>query len=457
LEDVLSICRKFGSRLHGTIVQFGGQTPLNLAHGLASAGVPIIGTSVEAIDLAEDRYRFQQILMELHLRQPANGTANTADQALQIARQIGYPVLVRPSYVLGGRAMQIVSDDKALEYYMAHAVQASPEHPILIDQFLDAAIEVDVDAVSDGRRTVICGVMEHIEEAGIHSGDSTCVLPPHSLAEKLIDEIRRQTLALAQRLGVRGLMNVQYAVKDAQVFVLEVNPRASRTIPFVSKTTGIPWAKIAAKVMAGKTLDELQVHDPPHLDHIAVKQSIFPFQKFPGVDVIFGPEMHSTGEVMGIDASLPLALAKAQMSANLAPPTRGTVFLSVRNADKPAIVPIARQLVEMGFRVFSTPGTHACLKQAGVKVKFIRKIAEGRPNIIDLIINNEVHLVINTPTRTGPLTDEGKIRATTVMHNIPLIATVTAASAVVQAIQALRAGDWSVKPLQDYFATSKIV
>ncbi len=455
LEDVLSICKKFGSKLHGLIVQFGGQTPLNLAHGLAAAGVPIIGTSVEAIDLAEDRYRFQQILMELGLRQPANGTANNTEQALQIARQIGYPVLLRPSYVLGGRAMQIVSDDKALEYYMVHAVQASPEHPVLIDQFLDAAIEVDVDAVSDGRRTVICGIMEHIEEAGIHSGDSTCVLPPHSLPEKLLDEIRRQSVCLAQRLGVCGLMNVQYAVKDGQVFVLEVNPRASRTIPFVSKATGMPWAKIAAKVMAGKTLDELQVQELPNPKHIAVKQSIFPFQKFPGVDVIFGPEMHSTGEVMGIDASLPLALAKAQMSANLAPPTRGTVFLSVRNADKPAIVPVARQLVEMGFRVFSTPGTHAFLKQAGVKVKFIRKIAEGRPNIIDLIINNEVHLVINTPTRKGPLTDEGKIRATTVMHNVPLIATVTAARSVVQAIRALRAGDWSVRPLQDYFSAGK--
>ena len=455
LEDVLSICRKFGSRLHGVIVQFGGQTPLNLAHGLASAGVPIIGTSVEAIDLAEDRYRFQQVLIELGLRQPANGTASNPEQALQIARQIGYPVLLRPSYVLGGRAMEIVSDDKGLEYYMAHAVKASPERPVLIDQFLDAAIEVDVDALSDGQCTLICGIMEHIEEAGIHSGDSTSVLPPHSLSDEIIREIRRQSIALAERLGVRGLMNIQYAVRDRQVYVLEVNPRASRTVPFVSKATGVPWAKLAAKVMAGETLDKLGAKEPPKPKHISVKQSIFPFQKFPGVDVVFGPEMHSTGEVMGIDTSLPLALAKAQMSANLAPPTQGTVFLSVRNTDKPAIVPVARQLVEMGFSVYSTPGTHAFLEKAGVKVNFIRKIAEGRPNIIDLIINNQVHLVINTPTRKGPLTDEGKIRATTVMHNIPLIATVTGARAVVQAIGALREGDWSVKPLQDYFAPRK--
>jgi carbamoyl-phosphate synthase large subunit len=297
--------------------------------------------------------------------------------------------------------------------------------------------------------------MEHIEEAGVHSGDSTCVFPPHSLGDELIEEIRRQSICLAHRLGVHGLMNIQYAIKDAKVFVLEVNPRASRTIPFVSKATGMPWAKIAAKVMAGKTLDELKVQEPPKQKHIAVKQSVFPFQKFPGVDVIFGPEMHSTGEVMGIDTSLPIALAKAQMSANLAPPTRGTVFLSVRDGDKPAIVPVAQKLLEMGFRVFSSPGTHAFLKKAGVKVKTIRKIAEGRPNIIDLIINNEVHLVINTPTRKGPLTDEGKIRATTVMHNVPLIATVTAARSVVQAIEALRAGDWSVKPLQDYFSAGK--
>ena len=455
LEDVLSICRKFGSKLHGVIVQFGGQTPLNLAHGLAAAGVPIIGTSVQAINLAEDRYHFQQVLMELGLRQPDNGTANNTEQAIRIARQIGYPVLLRPSYVLGGRAMEIVSDDKGLEYYMVHAVRASPEHPVLIDQFLDAAIEVDVDAVSDGRRTVICGVMEHVEEAGIHSGDSTCVLPPHSLASPIIEEIRRQTIALAERLGVCGLMNIQYAVKEGQVFVLEVNPRASRTVPFVSKATNVPWAKVAAKVMAGKSLDELGIQEPPQPKHVSVKQSIFPFQKFPGVDVIFGPEMRSTGEVMGIDANLPMALAKAQMSAGLAPPTQGTVFLSVRNADKAAIVPVAEQLVKMGFEVFSTPGTHGFLQKAGVKVNSIRKIAEGRPNIIDLIINNEVQLVINTPTRKGPLTDEGKIRATTVMHNVPLIATVTGARAVVQAIQALRAGDWSVKPLQDYHADSQ--
>ena len=484
LEDVLNVCERLNGRpldapgglLHGVIVHFGGQTPLNLARGLENAGVPIIGTSSESIDLAEDRERFAEILKELELRSPPGGTAFTVDQARDVARRIGYPVLVRPSYVLGGRAMEIVSDQQQLDVYMAKAVDASTvgrEHPILVDKFLSGATEVDVDCISDfgpgpgGRvsdepRAVICGVMEHIEEAGVHSGDSACALPPYSLSDEVVLEIWRQAKLLARRLGVRGLMNIQFAVKDYHVYILEVNPRASRTVPFVSKATGVSWAKLAAKVMAGKSMVDLGVTEANRPRHISVKESVFPFTKFPGVDVILGPEMRSTGEVMGIDMSFGGAFAKSQMAAGMTLPTGGTVFVSVCDADKPHVVAIGQQLAAMGFRLVATDGTYGVLDDAGVRATLVSKLAEGRPNIADLIANGQVDLLINTPTRRGPTTDEGRIRALATLHKLPLITTITAARAAVAAVAALRAateadGDasaaWTVHPLQEYFAS----
>jgi len=481
LEDVVNICEKLNGRplgqgglLLGAVVQFGGQTPLNLARGLEAARVPIIGTSGDSIDLAEDRERFARVLDELKLLSPASGTAFTIEQARKIAERIGYPVLVRPSYVLGGRAMEIVSDSQQLDVYMAKAVDASMvgrKHPILIDKFLAAATEVDVDCVADfgtrpdgaaekSPRAVICGVMEHIEEAGIHSGDSACALPPFSLEDDVVAEIERQTRRLAQRLAVRGLMNVQFAVKDRQVYVLEVNPRASRTVPFVSKATGVPWAKVAAKVMAGMSLEQLGVREAPRPAQTSVKESVFPFAKFPGVDVILGPEMRSTGEVMGIDMSFALAFAKSQMAAGSSLPTSGTVFISVNDNDKPLVVPIARRLAAMGFQLVATEGTHAAISQAGVSVRCAAKLSEGRPNVADMIANKEVALLINTPTRRGPTTDEGKIRALATLHNVSIITTMTGAEAAVEAIAALRGGraggegiddSWTVRPLQEYY------
>ncbi|MBN1553508.1 MAG: carbamoyl-phosphate synthase large subunit, partial [Phycisphaerae bacterium] len=491
LEDALNICEKLNGRplqrinqeekitenlgqdaqatgkLHGVIVQFGGQTPLNLARGLEAAGVPIIGTSPESIDLAEDRKRFGEILDELKLQCPPGGTAFSVEQAREVAGRIGYPVLVRPSYVLGGRAMEIVSDEQQLDVYMAKAVDASTvgrDHPILVDKFLDSATEVDVDCISDfglrpdGSRqddaqAIICGVMEHIEQAGVHSGDSACALPPYSLPAEIVDEIKRQARLLAERLGVRGLMNVQFAVKDSQVYILEVNPRASRTVPFVSKATGVPWAKLAAKVMAGLTLSELGVAEAPRPAQTSVKESVFPFTKFPGVDVILGPEMRSTGEVMGIDMNFPLAFGKSQMAAGINLPTEGTVFLSIAGDEKPRIVEIARRLEQLGFVIVATHGTGRVLFDAGVTVRRIAKLSEGRPNIADLIMNKEVDLLINTPTRRGPATDEGKIRALATLHQIPLITTLTAAAAAVQAIASLREEHdaWDVRSLQEYF------
>jgi carbamoyl-phosphate synthase large subunit len=486
LEDVLNLCERLNGRpldqpgglLYGVIVQFGGQTPLNLAWGLHEAGVPIIGTSPESIDLAEDRERFARILDEMGLESPPGGTAFTVEQARRIAGEVGYPVLVRPSYVLGGRAMEIVSDAGQLDVYMANAVNASTadrNHPILIDRFLADAAEVDVDCISDfgprpdgGRaenpKAVICGIMEHIEQAGIHSGDSACALPPYSLSSAVVKEIERQTRLLAERLRVRGLMNVQFAVKDSQVYVLEVNPRASRTVPFASKATGLPWAKLAAKVMAGMSLDELRVTEPARPRHTSVKESVFPFDRFPGVDVILGPEMRSTGEVMGVDMSFGMAFAKSQMAAGVALPTSGTVFLSVCDADKSGIVSVGQRLAAMGFQLLATSGTCSALAEAGVRVKRVCKLSEGRPSIADLILNGEVDLLINTPTRRGLATDEGKIRALAMLHRLPLITTMTAARAAVDAIAALRAGgdpdpraaanSWTVRALQDYFPSS---
>jgi carbamoyl-phosphate synthase large subunit len=481
LEDVLNLCERLNGaplgqpgNLHGVIVQFGGQTPLNLARGLEEAGVPIIGTSPESIDLAEDRKRFGEILEELGLRCPEGGTAFSVSQARDVAKRIGYPVLVRPSYVLGGRAMEIVSDEKQLDIYMEKAVDASTvgrDHPILIDKFLAGATEVDVDCLADfgpapdgkladNPRAIVCGVMEHIEEAGVHSGDSACALPPFSMDDGVADEIRRQARLLAQRLGVRGLMNVQFAVKGPDVYILEVNPRASRTVPFVSKATGVSWAKLAAKVMAGMSMEALEVTEAPRPAQTSVKESVFPFTKFPGVDVILGPEMRSTGEVMGVDMTFGLGFAKSQMSAGLILPTSGLVFISVCDADKPLLARMGQRLGAMGFDIVATGGTYRVLEQAGVRCRRIPKIAEGRPNIRDLIFNDEVDLLINTPTRRGPATDEGKIRALATLHQIPLITTMTGAWAAVEAIAALRAGEtpelpaniaWDVRPLQDYF------
>ena len=480
LEDVLNICERLNGRalgepgglLHGVIVQFGGQTPLNLARGLEEAGVPIIGTSPESIDLAEDRKRFAEVLDELNLKCPVGGTAFSVEEAAAVASRIGYSVLVRPSYVLGGRAMEIVSDAEQLEEYMRRAVDASTvgrDHPILIDKFLAGATEVDVDCIADfgpapggarepNPRAVVCGVMEHIEQAGVHSGDSACAIPAFSLSEGVVGEIKRQTKQLARRLEVRGLMNVQFAVKDADVHILEVNPRASRTVPFVSKATGVPWAKLAAKVMAGESLDSLAVTEADRPRQTSVKESVFPFTKFPGVDVVLGPEMRSTGEVMGADMSFSMAFAKSQMAAGLPLPTEKTVFLSVVDADKTEAVRLGQRLGAMGFELISTAGTYAALAAAGVRARQIPKLSEGRPNIADMITNGEVDLLINTPSRRGPTTDEGKIRALAVLHKVPLITTITAASAAVDAIAALRAGTgespddaWTVRPLQEYF------
>ena len=491
-EDVLNICEKLNGRplqepgggLHGVIVQFGGQTPLNLARALESAGAPIIGTSVDAIDLAEDRDQFQKLLRRLDIRQPANGIAYSLEEAVAIANRLGYPVLVRPSYVLGGRGMETCFNEQQLLYYMKSAVDVSDlgHAPVLIDRFLAEAIEVDVDVVADfeprhgsamagdaegdcasgaGRRALVCGVMEHIEEAGIHSGDSACAIPPHSLPAAVVDDLKDQARRMAAALGVRGLMNVQFAIKrtgdgavdDAaayESYVLEVNPRASRTIPFVSKATGVPWARIAAKVMAGQSLAELGVVDEVTPEHTSVKESVFPFSKFPGVDVILGPEMRSTGEVMGIDPGFGIAFAKAQMSAGTHLPAAGKVFLSVRASDKPQIIGVARQLIAMGFEVLTTVGTHAYLAERDIPTTHIRKISEGRPNCVDLIKNRELALIINTPTRKGLNTDEGRLRAMAVRFNVPTVTTATGAAAAVRAIEALRAGTWSVKALQDY-------
>ena len=481
LEDVLNVVERLNGggidvpdragSVVGCIVQFGGQTPLNLAHGLHAAGVPIIGTGIDSIDLAEDRDRFAAVLKDLGLDQPANGIARSLDEAVSIASRIGYPVLVRPSYVLGGRGMETCFDEDALRRYMAEAVDASElsNRPVLIDRFLSDAIEIDVDVVSDfvpdeasrphqiklpetRGRAVVCGVMEHIEEAGIHSGDSTCTVPPYSLPRSVVERVRSHARALAERLRVRGLMNVQMACKDERLYILEVNPRASRTAPFVSKAKGMPWARIAARVMMGASLDELGVQETQDAGFYAVKESVFPFAKFPGVDVVLGPEMRSTGEVMGADRSLPVAFAKAQMAAGVHLPTQGRVFLSVRESDRPHAVEIARSLVAMGFSVVCTQGTHDTLARHSVRTERVAKIAEGqRPNILDAIRSGEISLIINTPTRKGGRTDEGQIRAQAVRSGVPIVTTVSGARAAVQAISALRAGNWDVAAIQDYF------
>ena len=449
LEDVLNIVDR--EQPDGVIVQFGGQTPLKLAVPLERAGVRIWGTSSDAIDRAEDRERFRQLLTQLGLNQAPSGTAISASEAARIAKQIGYPVLVRPSYVLGGRAMEIVYDEASLLDYMERAVQASPGHPVLIDKFLEDAIEMDVDAIADGRRVVIGGIMEHIEEAGIHSGDSACSLPPRSVSDKILDEIRKQTTALAVELQVVGLLNIQFAIKNSTVYVLEVNPRGSRTVPFVSKATGVPLAKLATKVMAGMTLDELGFTREPVLRHVAVKEAVLPFVKFPGVDAILGPEMKSTGEVMGIDRDFGRAFAKSQIAASGTLPLEGTVFLSVRDPDKPHLPPLGQAFAELGFHILATTGTARCLQEAGIPAERVYKVTEGvRPHIVDRMKSGEVVLVVNTPEGRTSRLDSYSIRRTAVTQGIPCFTTMAAANAAVEGIRALKAEGLQVKTLQEY-------
>jgi carbamoyl-phosphate synthase large subunit len=451
VEDVLNICDRV--RPVGVMVQFGGQTPLNLARALEAAGVPIIGTTPESIDLAEDRERFRLVIERLGLKQPPNASATRLDEARRIAERIGYPVVVRPSFVLGGRAMEIVYDEPSLDRYMAAALDASPEHPILIDKFLEDAIEVDVDAVSDGLRTIVGGVMEHIEEAGIHSGDSACAIPPFSLSPEIISRLKEQTYALAEALKVRGLMNIQFAVKNGEIYLLEVNPRASRTVPFVSKATGLNLAQAAARVMVGKTLDEQGIMAEPVPTYVSVKEAVFPFTKFPGVDIVLGPEMRSTGEVMGIAMDFPAAFAKSQLASLSRLPTKGTVFLSIAARDRKTVVPIARNLAAMGFHLFCTSGTAQTMRAAGTNVEVVRKIHEGRPNVLDHLANGRIDLIINTPSGKGARTDEGRIRASAVSYGIPCITTLAGARAAVAAMDRLRTGKLEVYALQDLLKT----
>jgi carbamoyl-phosphate synthase large subunit len=447
-EDVMNIVEV--EQPYGVIVQFGGQTPLNLAVPLARAGVPILGTSPDSIDRAEDRERFQQLIARLHLTQPANGTATSLEEARQVAQRIGYPVVLRPSYVLGGRAMEIVFDDASLETYMQMAVKVSPDLPILIDKFLDDAIEIDVDAICDGTDVVIGGIMEHIEEAGIHSGDSACSLPPYSLSEDIIAAVKEQTTALALELGVVGLLNIQFAIQQGVIYVLEVNPRASRTVPFVSKVIGVPLAKLAARVMAGKTLRALGFTREVDVPYRAVKEAVFPFIKFPGVDTVLGPEMKSTGEVMGLDTSFGRAFAKSQTSVDSSLPRAGRAFISVRDRDKPAAVRLAQELVALGFHVVATEGTATAITAAGLTVERVNKVKEGRPHIVDLMTNGGIQLVINTPVGKSSLADSYSMRRTALTLNIPYCTTIPGAFAAVRGIRALREQEFEVCSLQEY-------
>jgi carbamoyl-phosphate synthase large subunit len=475
LEDVVNIAERLNGetlggkagKLFGSIVQFGGQTPLNLSKGLQKAGVPIIGTSVDSIDMAEDRDRFDAMLSKLGLQKPPSGIARTIEQAVEIAGRIGYPVLVRPSYVLGGRGMEICSDERALRSYMNSGMVASDleSAPVLIDRFLSDATEVDVDVVADYSTTapqdaqpahtrgIVAGVMEHIEEAGIHSGDSACAIPPYSLSPVIVERIRTLAQSMARELRICGLMNAQLAIKDEQIYILEVNPRASRTVPFVAKATHMPWARIAAKVMMGRTLAELNVREVNQHAGFSVKEVVFPFSKFPGSDIVLGPEMRSTGEVMGADKTFEMAFAKSQLASGISLPQSGSVFISVRNADKAKVHSIARQLQAMGFTIHTSVGTGEYLRTSGVPATALPKIDSGlRPNVLDLMADGKIQLVINTPTRTGWKTDEGRIRAAAIRYGVPIITTTTGAAAAVRAIAALKAAPWTVAALQDYQA-----
>ncbi len=452
-EDVVHIIDR--EKPKGVIVQFGGQTPLNLAVGLQAVQAPIIGTSPDSIDRAEDRERFKELLKKLGLIQPENGTAFTFQEALAVAESIGFPVVVRPSYVLGGRAMEIVYEPAALETFMAKAVLVSPGHPILIDKFLEEAVEIDVDAVSDGRKTLICGIMEHIEEAGIHSGDSACVLPSYTLKADQIDRIKSNTYALALELGVQGLMNIQYAIKDDILYVLEVNPRASRTIPFVSKATGIPWAKVATRVMLGQDLESQGLQGEIVPRHISIKEAVFPFLRFPGVDTLLGPEMKSTGEVMGIDQSFGLAFAKSQLAAGMDLPLSGTVFISVKDQDKKIILSTGQKLSHLGFKIIATSGTSRFLEQAGLPNQQVNKVREGRPHVVDLMKNGEIQLVINTTIGSKSVSESCSIRQTALIHRIPYTTTVAGARATAEAIEALEQKKLSVRTIQEYHRNLK--
>jgi carbamoyl-phosphate synthase large subunit len=453
LEDVLEIVAV--EQPIGVVVQLGGQTPLRLARGLEQAGVPILGTSPEAIDLAEDRGRFEAVTRDLGVAQPANGVAHSVEEAVAVAARVGYPVLVRPSYVLGGRAMEIVYDDVSLRSYFLRAARVAPEHPVLIDSFLEDAFEADVDAIADGTRCVIGGVMQHIEDAGIHSGDSACVLPPYLISDQQVEEMRHYTRAFAERMGVVGLLNVQFAIKNGVVYVLEVNPRGSRTVPFVSKTTGVALASLAAAVMVGRTLEDLGLPDDVLQPYVAVKEAVFPFSKLQGVDLILGPEMRSTGEVMGIADSFGMAFAKAQISADGALPLEGTVFVTVNDHDKANVVPIARRFHALGFRIRGTEGTARYLRARGIPTERVLKVYEGRPNAIDLLVSGQIQLLINTPLGKLTQQDDYAIRQAALLHRIPYTTTLSAASAACDAIIAMRSRAGEVRALQEWHALAR--
>jgi carbamoyl-phosphate synthase large subunit len=448
-EDIMNIIAR--EKPLGVIVQFGGQTPLNLAVPLLKAGINLLGTSADSIDIAEDRKRFKQMLDKLGLLQPINGTAFTFDQAKEVANRIGYPVLVRPSYVLGGRAMEIAYDEEALAKFIKEASEVSGEHPILVDKFLEDAIEVDVDLIGDGEDFIVGGIMEHIEQAGVHSGDAAMSLPTYTLSAEILKQIRQATVHMASELNVVGLMNVQYAVKDSKVYVLEVNPRASRTIPFVSKVIGVPLAKLATKVMLGRKLKELGFTKEIIPKHVAIKESVFPFNRFPGVDIILGPEMKSTGEVMGIDVDFGQAYIKSQLAAGQKLPKKGNIFISVNDRDKRSIVLVAKKLKDLGFKIYASSGTAVALAKSNIVTKVLPKISEGQPNVLDLMKEGKIQLVINTPSGRIPRLDEVKIRSQVILYGIPYTTTILGAQATVSGIEVLLKKKLKIKSLQEYY------
>jgi carbamoyl-phosphate synthase large subunit len=455
LEDVLEIYQQ--EKCDGAIVQFGGQTPLNLATALKANGVNIIGTSPESIEMAEDRKLFSAILDKVKLKSPANRTAMNETDALTFAKDVGFPVLLRPSFVLGGRGMFIVYNEEEFRGVVRQAFDVMPDKPVLIDKFLEDAIELDVDCISDGETSIIGGMLEHIEYAGVHSGDAAMVMPPHTLSKEMLNTVRKATYELARELKVIGLMNVQFAIKDNQLYVLEVNPRASRTVPFVAKAIGVPLAKLAAKVMTGAKLKDLGFTREQTPKHWCVKEAVFPFVRFPGATIALGPEMRSTGEVMGLDDDLGVAFAKAQAAAKPGLPIQGNVFLSVKDSDKPRAVQIARSLEQLGFTIYCTSGTAKTLADAGVKVKRIAKIAEGRPNTVDLIKNGQIQMVINTPGGMIPRRDENAIRSAAYAHNVCIMTTITGAAAAVDGIRALKEKHVGVRPIQNYRGNVNVV